>query len=68
MRGQRPIVIESIDKDSPCEFANMFPNDIILSVDGVDMEDKSHHFLVELLKTSGKQTVFEVSLINCVDC
>jgi C-terminal processing protease CtpA/Prc len=62
LRGEKPVVVETIDKDSPCKFANIFPNDVIISVDGIDVEDKSHRFLVELLKTSGKRTVFEVNV------
>ena len=60
LSGQKPIMVEAVDKNSPCEFANIYPNDVILSVDGISLDDKSHAFLAELLRTTGNQTNFEM--------
>jgi C-terminal processing protease CtpA/Prc len=60
LSGQKPITVEAVDKNSPCDFANIYPNDVILSVDGISLDDKSQAFLSELLKTSGNQTNFEI--------
>lgn len=62
--GQKPAMIEKVDKNSPCDYASMYPNDLILSIDGISLDDKSHLFLVELLKSAGNRTYFDVILLS----
>ena len=60
LQGAMPVVIENVDFNSPAFLCGMRPNDVILSVNGMDVVEKNHKFLVELLQSSGSSPIFEV--------
>jgi predicted metalloprotease with PDZ domain len=61
LRGRRPLVVDSVDPSSPVQLANIYPGDVILSVNGINVENTSHRGLIDILKSSGPITVLEVS-------
>lgn len=60
LRGHKPVSVEHVDLNSPAHIAGIYPNDVILSVNDMDVENKTHHYLYDLLQTVGASTVIEV--------
>jgi C-terminal processing protease CtpA/Prc len=60
LQGSQPVVIDSVDANSPGDLSGLHANDVILSINDMDVSDKNHKFLVELLKSSGLNPIFEV--------
>ena len=62
LHGSQPVIINSVDLNSPADLSGLRSNDVILSINDMDVSDKNHKFLVELLKSSGLNPIFEVAL------
>jgi S1-C subfamily serine protease len=60
LQGSQPVIIDSVDPNSPGDLSGLHANDVILSINDMDVSDKNHKFLVELLKSSGLNPIFEV--------
>ena len=60
LRGSKPTIIDSVDEGSPGYRAKVYPNDVILSINGVRVETATHAELVELFERSGVNTTLEV--------
>jgi C-terminal processing protease CtpA/Prc len=60
LRGSRPAIINSIDPNSPADLCGLFENDVILAVNDIDVEYKTHCYLVEFLKTAGLNPIIDV--------
>ena len=48
--------IGSVDNDSPAEDADLRQGDRIVAVNGVNVEDKSHSEVIQLIKAGGEET------------
>jgi hypothetical protein len=62
LRGRKPLVVDAVDVGSPAQLANIYPNDVIISVDGLNVEYTPHRHLIEILKLSGPITTLEVRI------
>lgn len=60
LKGGKPVIVDSVDPNSPAELSGIYPNDVILSVNDMDAEDKSQRFLVEYLQNVGINPILEV--------
>ena len=63
-----PVLIESVDYNSPAYLCGMQANDVILSVNDMDVVEKNHKFLVDLLQSCGSSPVFEVFVYSSRKC
>ena len=61
VQGSKPVMIESVDANSHAQLSGLYANDVILTVNNMDVTEKNHKFLVELLKSSGLNPILEVS-------
>lgn len=52
--------MEYVEPNSPADLAGIKPNDVVLSVNDMQVEDKTHHYLYDLLQSVGTSPVIEV--------
>lgn len=62
LKGSKPVIVDSVNQTSIASAAGLMPNDVILSINGVNVEDKTHRQLVELLSLAETSSVLEVCL------
>ncbi|XP_048576309.1 delphilin isoform X2 [Nematostella vectensis] len=55
LTGNAPVCVRSVDKGSPAAQARLKPGDHILEINGLNVRNKTHAHVVELLKGSGSQ-------------
>lgn len=60
MDANKQIVINRIFTDSPAEKSGLKPGDILLSIDGVDLTDKTSSYVADIIKKGDKET-FSIS-------
>lgn len=58
--GSKPVMIRTVDVNSPADHCGLLENDVILSINDIDVENKNHQFLVDFLQTSGQNPILEV--------
>ncbi|EDO48372.1 predicted protein [Nematostella vectensis] len=55
LTGNAPVCVRLVDKGSPAAQARLKPGDHILEINGLNVRNKTHAHVVELLKGSGSQ-------------
>ena len=62
LKGGKPVIVDSVDPNSSADLSGIYANDVILSVNDLDVEDKSQRFLIEYLQNAGINPIIEVKL------
>jgi hypothetical protein len=60
LRGSKPTVVDTVEPGSPADLAGIHVNDAILAINDIDVEQKSHKYLVEFLESAGTTPVLDV--------
>ncbi len=55
-----PVVIHSVDTNSPADRAGLKQNDVILTLNGVNVQNKCHRDLFRIIKNSNSNPKIEV--------
>ncbi|XP_006817000.1 delphilin-like [Saccoglossus kowalevskii] len=63
LTGQTPVYIESVDPGGAAMKAGLHPGDRILELNGIDVKEKTHHQLIDLLKGSGNMPALMVETL-----
>ncbi|EDO47906.1 predicted protein [Nematostella vectensis] len=68
LTGNAPVCVRSVDKGSPAAQARLKPGDHILEINGLNVRNKTHAHVVELLKGSGSQPTLLILSALCSHC
>jgi S1-C subfamily serine protease len=60
MIGGMPVIIYSVDPNSPADRAGLKQNDIILTLNGVNVQNKCHRDLFRIIKNTNSNPKIEV--------
>jgi predicted metalloprotease with PDZ domain len=64
LRGDRPVYVESVAKNSPAERSGIHVNDIILAINDVEVEDKTKEYVVNVFRNPNATTFIDVIQTN----
>lgn len=60
LKGNKPVLVDSVDPDSLADKAGLRPNDVILSINGVNVEAKNHRDVVDMMNNCETNPILEV--------
>lgn len=59
------MIVESVDYNSIAQKAGLQASDVVMSINGVNVENKNHLDVIDMLNNCELNPIIEVKIINC---
>lgn len=60
LKGSKPVLVDYVIPNSIAQKAGLLSNDVILSINGVNVEGKNHHDVDDMLNNCESNPILEV--------